>query len=428
MIRIRVESGEDIQKLSQHIQSHAELKEGLVREIIENIKRHGNTSLLKYVEKFDNYKATSESLAVTDEEFAEAVKSINDREKKAIEYASKRVETFHKRFIQKTCIVEEDGIIVGTRVTPVGKAGLYVPGGKAAYPSTAIMTIIPAVVAGVKNIYIATPPHKGKANKHVLYISKLYGIKNVYKMGGAHAIAAFAYGTESIPRVDVIAGPGNVYVATAKKLVFGDVGIDSVAGPSEICVVADHSANPKFVTADLMSQMEHDEMAMAYLVSTEEEILNSVERLIELSIPSQPRRNIIQKSLKKSVFIYTPNLKIAAAVVDEIAPEHLEILTVSPVEFLISVRNAGAIFLGEYSPEPIGDYIAGPNHTLPTSGTARFSSPLSCDTFMKKSSIIYYTKKAFNRDGVYTSLLASIEGLFAHQHSVETRFHEDTET
>ncbi len=393
-----------------------------VRKIIDDVKKNGDKALFEYTRRFDGYDANKETAIVSNEEFDDAEKSIPEAHKEVIQCAADRIWRFHEAFKPKSQFIEEDGAILGVRVTPVERAGLYIPGGKAAYPSTALMTVIPAIVAGVKHIQIATPSKGGRANPYVLYIAKIYGIREVFKIGGAQSIAAFAYSTESVPKVDVIAGPGNIYVALAKRVVFGDVGIDSIAGPSEIMVVADKSANPVLLARDLLSQAEHDELAGCFLVGLSRDLVLETEKLFMEYAKSAKRSYITQISAKNSVFIFTGDLELAARCVDIVAPEHLELQLEDNYGFMNMVNHAGAIFIGPYSPEPIGDYVAGPNHTLPTSSTARFFSPLSCDAFMKKSSFLHFTKRGFERVGKCASEFALVEGLFAHRESVDARF------
>ena len=401
-------------------------KEKAVKNIINDVKNNKNRALFEYTKQFDNFDIDENNIMVSQKEFEEAINSIPQNEKEIIEYAKNRIEQFHRAAKQKSFFVEENGTILGNRVTPVKSCGLYVPGGKAAYPSTALMTIIPAKVAGVEDIAIATPTQNEKANPYVLYAARLCGVDKVYKVGGAQAIAAFAYSTESINKVDVIAGPGNIYVALAKKLVFGDVSIDSIAGPSEIMIVADKSADVNFAAHDLLSQAEHDELAGCCFVGLDKDLTKKVEkRFYELAQDTQ-RNSITKISSKNAKFFYTDSLEIAAKLVDTVAPEHLELQIGDPYTFMNMFKNAGAIFVGNYTPEPIGDYIAGPNHTLPTRHTAKFASPLSSDVFMKKSSIIHYSKETFFKSAHYASKFAEIEGLFAHKASIEVRLNGDS--
>ncbi len=400
-------------------------KERIVKDIVLDVKTNGDKALFEYTKRFDGFDINKNNIKIGQQEFDEALNSISDKAKEIIGYAKERIEKFHEAAKQKSFFIEENGIILGNRITPVNSCGLYVPGGKAAYPSTALMTIVPAVVAGVNNIYIATPTQNGKANPYVLYAAYICGVENIYKIGGAQAVSAFAYSTESVKNVDVIAGPGNIYVALAKKLVFGDVAIDSIAGPSEIMIVADSSADVEFAANDLLSQAEHDEMAGCYFVGLDKNLTKAVmDRFFDLAKTTK-RKDITTISSKNAKFFYADSLEIAAKLVDMVAPEHLELQLNDPYMFMNMFNNAGAIFVGNYTPEPIGDYIAGPNHTLPTNHTARFASPLSTDVFMKKSSIIHYSKNAFLKSAKYASEFAELEGLYAHKHSIEVRFDKD---
>ncbi len=421
---IEIESVRDIEKLEE-VQSKRKLSleqyEDVVREIVRDVKKRGDEALFEYTERLDRFKADKNSIVVKDEEFDRAFEKVPDEHKEVIECARERIERFHLRFKPISQFVEEDGAILGVRITPVERAGLYIPGGKAGYPSTALMTIIPAKVAGVRHLQIATPAIHGEANPYVLYIAQILGVDTVFKIGGAQSIAAFAYSTETVKKVDVIAGPGNIYVALAKRVVFGDVGIDSVAGPSEVMVVADSSSNPALVARDLLSQAEHDELAGCFFVGLDRELVNKVEGLFYKLADKAERRAITKESAKNAVFIYTPNLELAARCVDSVAPEHLELHLMDNYGFMNMVSHAGAIFIGEFTPEPIGDYVAGPNHTLPTSQTARFFSPLSCDVFMKKSSLLHFTKRGFDRVKDCASKFAALEGLWAHKDSIDAR-------
>jgi len=423
LIEIKSEGNLEFLKIAQEKRRLSfEGYEESVRKIVDDVRKRGDEALFEYTKRFDGFEVNRGTVVVTNSEFDEAERSIPDDHKEIIRCAAKRIWKFHEAFKPKSQFIEEEGAILGVRVTPVERAGLYIPGGKAAYPSTALMTVIPAKVAGVKHIQIATPSKDGKANPYVLCIAKMYGIRDVFKIGGAQSIAAFAYSTESVPKVDVIAGPGNVYVALAKKMVFGEVGIDSIAGPSEIMVVADKSADPFLLARDLLSQAEHDELAGCFFVGLDKDLVLETERLFMDYAKNAKRNSITQVSAKNAVFIFTDDLELAARCVDTVAPEHLELQLEDNYGFMNMVKHAGAIFIGSYSPEPIGDYVAGPNHTLPTSSTARFFSPLSCDTFMKKSSILHFTKKGFKRVGKCASEFALIEELFAHRESVDARF------
>ena len=421
---IEIKNRDDISKL-EAIQKRRKLSfedyEEAVRNIIRDVKRKGDEAIFYYTRKFDGFEADKKSIVVDDEEFKRAFDLIPDEHKEIIECAAKRIERFHRVLKPTSQFIEEKGAILGIRVTPVERAGLYIPGGRAAYPSTALMTIIPAEVAGVKYVQVATPAPHGRANPYVLYIARMYGVDKVYKIGGAQSIAAFAYSTETIDKVDVIAGPGNIYVALAKRLVFGDVGIDSIAGPSEIMIVADRNAKPELLARDLLSQAEHDELAGCFFVGLDKQLVEYVERLFLKLAGSTKRSSITKKSAKNAVFVYADTLRLAAECVDIIAPEHLELQLEDNYSFMNLFSHAGAVFIGEFTPEAIGDYVAGPNHTLPTSATARFFSPLSCETFMKKSSILHFTRDGFKKVAECASSFAEIEGLFAHKDSIDAR-------
>lgn len=401
-----------------------------VQTIVDDVKARGDEALFEYTEKFDKVKVTKDTIRVTEEEIDEALKQVDPKLMEVMVKSMKNIRAFHEKQKQLSWFdTTPDGTILGQRVTPLDSAGLYVPGGKAAYPSSVLMNIIPAEVAGVNRIVMVTPPGKdGKVNPVTLAAAHIAGATEVYKVGGAQAIAALAFGTESIPKVNKIAGPGNIYVALAKKAVYGHVSIDSIAGPSEIMVLADESANAKFVAADLLSQAEHDELACAILVTTSMKLAEEVSKLTEEFIAGLSRKEILQKSIDNYGYILVADsMDDAVDVVNEIAPEHLEIQTINPFETMTQVRNAGAIFMGEYSSEPLGDYFAGPNHVLPTNGTAKFFSPLGVDAYVKKSSIIYYSKKAlkpFSKDIIQ---FAESEYLTAHANSIRVRFEDDKE-
>ncbi len=424
---IHIAKEEDINSLfSKKRNFYTKEKEEVVRNIIDDVKENKDKALFYYTKKFDNFDVNRRNIKVSEQEVESALKLIPDEEKDVINYAKYRIERFHFAAKPSSFFIEEDGVILGNRVTPCQSCGLYVPGGKAVYPSTALMTIVPAAVAGVKNVYVATPAHNGVVNPYVLYAAHICGVSDIYRISGAQAIAAFAYSTQSVAGVDVVAGPGNIYVALAKKLVFGDVAIDSIAGPSEIAVVADKNANMEFIARDLLSQAEHDEMAGCYFVGLDRKLTKDVKkRFIELADTAK-RKDITKVSSKNAMFFYAESAELAAMLIDKIAPEHLEVQLEEPYMFMNMVNNAGAIFIGEYTPEPIGDYIAGPNHTLPTNQTARFASPLSADVFMKKSSIIHYSKSAFFKNARHASKFAEMERLFAHQSSIEVRLNENS--
>lgn len=401
-----------------------------VQAIVDDVKARGDEALFEYTEKFDKVKVTKDTIRVTKEEIDEALKQVDPKLMEVMVKSMKNIRAFHEKQKQLSWFdTTPDGTILGQRVTPLDSAGLYVPGGKAAYPSSVLMNIIPAEVAGVNRIVMVTPPGKdGKVNPVTLAAAHIAGATEVYKVGGAQAIAALAFGTESIPKVNKIAGPGNIYVALAKKAVYGHVSIDSIAGPSEIMVLADESANAKFVAADLLSQAEHDELACAILVTTSMKLAEEVSKLTEEFIAGLSRKEILQKSIDNYGYILVADsMDDAVDVVNEIAPEHLEIQTINPFETMTQVRNAGAIFMGEYSSEPLGDYFAGPNHVLPTNGTAKFFSPLGVDAYVKKSSIIYYSKKALKPVSSDIIQFAESEYLTAHANSIRVRFEDDKE-
>lgn len=398
--------------------------EDIVSGIIDNVKARGDAALFEYCEKFD--KATLTSLEVTEEEINEAFSSVDADFVKVIEEAAENIRAFHKRQVRNSFIINErDGVVIGQKVMPIEKVGLYVPGGTAAYPSTVLMDSIPAKIAGSSEIVMVTPPNKeGKVNPVILAAAKIAGVDRIFKVGGAQAVAALAYGTESVPRVDKIVGPGNAFVAEAKKQVFGRVSIDMIAGPSEILVVADSTSNPKFVAADMLSQAEHDKMASAVLVTDSYELAEAVSAEIERQIPMLPRAEIARASIDNNgkIIVAEGNLGLAIDIANEIAPEHLELSVDNPFDYLDKVKHAGSIFMGKNCPEALGDYFAGPNHTLPTSGTARFSSPLGVEDFVKTSQFTYYTKEALGRVSNKIKLFAEKEGLDAHARSATVRF------
>ena len=396
-----------------------------VQEIVETVKRDGDKAVFAYTREFDKAEISSESLKVTDQEIEEAMKEVDPELMEILQKSMKNIRQFHEKQRQYSWFDSKpDGTILGQKVTPLESVGVYVPGGKAAYPSSVLMNILPAEVAGVSRIAMVTPPGKdGKVNPVTLTAAHLAGVTEVYKVGGAQAVAALAFGTESIPKVNKIVGPGNIFVALAKKAVYGHVSIDSIAGPSEILVLADESANPRFVAADLLSQAEHDELASAILVTTSMELAKRVSEEVEAFTQELSRREIIEKSLDNYGYILVAEtMKEAIQTVNEIAPEHLEIITRNPFEDMTRIHNAGAIFIGEYSSEPLGDYFAGPNHVLPTNGTAKFFSALSVDDFIKKSSIIYYSKEALEEIHKDIETFAEAEHLTAHANSVKVRF------
>jgi len=397
---------------------------GIVGGIIDEIKKDKNKALFSHIAKFDNWTPQSDdNLKISQESMSKAYDNLDEKLKESLHLAYDRIKVYHeKQKPQSWFDTEANGTILGQKVTPVDSAGLYIPGGKAAYPSSLLMNVIPAQVAGVENIVVCTPTPDNEPNELLLAACHLCGVDQVYKVGGASAIAAMAYGTENIPKVDVITGPGNIFVATAKKMVFGDVNIDMIAGPSEIGVLADDSANPNHMAIDLLSQAEHDEMASSILITPSQKLADAVKVEIENWLQKLPREEIARKSIEeRGAIIVTQDMDEAIKLMNEIAPEHLEVATMSPFELLPYIKHAGAIFLGHNTPEAIGDYVAGPNHTLPTGGTAKFYSPLSVEDFMKKSSIIAFSNNAINEIGEECALIANTEGLTAHEQSVRIR-------
>ena len=399
---------------------------GTVAEIIKNVRENGDEALFEYCEKFD--KAQLSSLAVTKEEIDEALSLVEPEFLEILEKAAKNIRKFHSRQVRNSFIInDEDGIVIGQKIIPVDRAGLYVPGGTAAYPSTVLMDAIPAKIAGCREVVMVTPPTKdGKVNPVILAAAYVAGIDRIFKVGGAQAIAALAYGTQSIPKVDKIVGPGNAFVAEAKKQVFGVVSIDMIAGPSEILIVADGKSNPSYIAADLLSQAEHDKMASAVLVTNSAELARNVSTELEKQIPLLERREIARESIDvNGKIIVADTLDAAIEIANEIAPEHLELCVDNPFDKLDSIRHAGSIFMGRNCPEALGDYFAGPNHTLPTSGTAKFSSPLSVDDFIKKTQYTYYTKDALKKVAFDVAAFAKKEGLTAHAKSAVIRVEDE---
>lgn len=418
-----------LEKLLQRSPNSYGEYQSTVDEILANVRANGDTAVFNYTKEFDKADINEFNVKVTESEIQAAYEKLNDDE--LIEVMKKslaNIKNFHEKQLRDSWYDEKsDGSILGQRITPIEKVGVYVPGGKAAYPSSVLMNVVPAKVAGVSEVIMTTPcDAEGNVNPVVLVAANEAGVDAIYKVGGAQAVAALAYGTETIPKVDKIVGPGNIFVALAKKSVFGTVSIDSVAGPSEILVLADESANPRYVAADLLSQAEHDELASAICVTTSEELAEKISEYVEMFAEKLSRTDIIKKSLENYGYILVADtMDDAIDVVNDIASEHLEILTKDPKETMKQVKNAGAIFLGEYSSEPLGDYFAGPNHVLPTNGTAKFFSPLNVDDFMKKSSVIYYTKDALSAAKDDIQKFAKSEGLTAHANSIRVRFDED---
>lgn len=398
--------------------------EAIVAEIIDRVKNDKDQALFAYTKQFDKAEISGDNILVTEEEIEEAYGLVDDSLLGVIQKSLVNIQKYHQKQVQNSWFTTEDGIILGQKVTPLARVGVYVPGGKAVYPSSVLMNVMPAKVAGVEEIIMCTPPDaSGKVYPSTLVAAKEAGVDKIYKVGGAQAVAAMAFGTESIPKVDKIVGPGNIFVALAKKAVFGYVSIDSIAGPSEILVLADETANPRFVAADLLSQAEHDEMASAILITTSSELAKKVSQEVDNFVKVLSRAEIIQKSLDQYGYILVAdNMEEAIDAVNEIASEHMEIVTKDPFHVMTKIKNAGAIFVGPYSSEPLGDYFAGPNHVLPTNGTAKFFSPLGVDDFIKKSSVISYSKEALEE--VYQDIMtfATCEKLTAHANSIGVRF------
>ncbi|RKM62497.1 histidinol dehydrogenase [Butyrivibrio sp. CB08] len=410
--------------LNRNPGSYTEYEE-TVNGIINDIRNNGDKALFEYTEKFDKCKLDATCVKITDDEIKEAYAALDPEFIEVMKKSAENIRVFHEKQKRNTWIdTREDGSILGQRILPIEISGVYVPGGKAAYPSSVLMNVVPAKVAGVERIVMCTPPGKdGKVNPGTLVAADIAGVTESYKVGGAQAIAAMAFGTESIPKVDKITGPGNIFVALAKKACFGHVSIDSIAGPSEILVLADETANPRYVAADLLSQAEHDEMASAILVTTSQEVADKVSAEIDEFLKTLSRAEIIKKSLDNYGYIFVAeNMEDAIEAANAVASEHLEIITRNPYEVMTKIKHAGAIFLGDYSSEPLGDYFAGPNHILPTNRTARFFSPLSVDDFVKKTSIISYSQQALYNVHKDIELFATREGLTAHANSIAVRF------
>lgn len=418
IIKDKTELQRFIKRLRKRSTSEPVIEEN-VKKILNEVRKAGDKALIKYTKLFDRH---SLPLKIDTEEIKEKAKEVSKEVLDALKFAAQRIRKFHKRQLESSWQYKEGDITLGQIIRPLHRIGAYVPGGKASYPSTVLMNIIPAQVAGVTEIAVCVPTPQGEINPTVCAALELLDIKEVYRIGGAQAIGALAYGTETIKKVDKIVGPGNIYVATAKKLVFGEVDIDMIAGPSEIMIVADISANPAFIASDMLSQAEHDEMASSILVTTSEKLADEVKKEISKQLKTLPKAEIAKKSLKNfGAILLVKSLEEATEVVNEIAPEHLEIMTEHPDELLPMIKNAGAIFLGQWNTEPIGDYVAGPNHTLPTGGTARFFSPLGVYDFIKRSSIIKIGKNGFKKFAPYVEILATLEGLQAHANTVKIR-------
>ena len=428
-VRLTKESTKDIlENLLKRSPNNYGKFEAAVADILANVKEKGDEALFSYTKEFDKVEVTPETIRVTEEEIEEAYKAVDASLLEVIRKALVNIRSYHEKQRQNSWFTStENGTMLGQKVTPLNRVGVYVPGGKAVYPSSVLMNIVPAKVAGVPHIVMTTPPGKdGKVNPSTLVAAKEAGADEIYKVGGAQAVGALAYGTASIPKVDKIVGPGNIFVALAKKAVYGHVSIDSIAGPSEILVLADETANAHYVAADLLSQAEHDEMASAILITTSTELAQNVEKEIEGYLKVLSRKEIIEKSLENFGYILiAEDMDEAIEAANEIASEHMEIVTKNAFEVMMKVRNAGAIFIGEYSSEPLGDYFAGPNHVLPTNGTAKFFSALSVDDFIKKSSIVYYSRSALQKIHKDIIRFASSEQLTAHANSIAVRFEEE---
>lgn len=419
---MKIQKVSDTLSLKRSIEGGTEEQRLAVKEIIESVRKNGDAALKEFTEKFD--KTTIESFAVTWEEMEEAYNQMDAHMIQIMEEAAHNIQVFHEKQLRPSWMTtDKNGTILGQKITPLDSVGVYVPGGKAAYPSSVLMNVIPAKVAGVERIVMVSPPGKdGKIPKEVLVSAKIAGVKEIYKVGGAQAIAALAYGTESIRPVDKIVGPGNIFVALAKREVYGDVDIDMIAGPSEVAVLADETAIPEEVAADLLSQAEHDERACSVLVTTSQTLAEAVAQEVEKQLAVLPRKAIAGKSINDYGAIYVAEtMDEAIATINQLAPEHLEVLAKNAMELLGKIKHAGAIFIGRYSSEPVGDYFAGTNHVLPTNGTARFSSPLNVDDFQKKSSVIVYSEKALNENAHKIAAFARMEGLEAHARAVEKR-------
>lgn len=429
IVKLTAESKKGLlEDLLQRSPNHYGQYESAVAEIIETVKKGGDEALFSYTEKFDHCKMDAAHIRVTREEIDEAYQKVDADFVEVMKKSAANIRAFHEKQLRNSWFdPKPDGTILGMKILPIAIAGVYVPGGKAAYPSSVLMNVLPAMVAGVERIIMTTPPGAdGKVNPGTLVAAHIAGVDEIYKVGGAQAIAAMAFGTQSIPKVDKITGPGNIFVALAKKACFGYVSIDSIAGPSEILVIADETANPRYVAADLLSQAEHDELASAILITTSKTLADQVSVEVDRFVANLSRREIIEKSLNNYGYILlVDSLDEAADTANEIASEHLEILTKDPFAMMTKIRNAGAIFLGEYSSEPLGDYFAGPNHVLPTNGTARFFSPLNVDDFLKKTSIISYSRPALEKIHQDIECFAENEGLTAHANSIRVRFEKE---
>ncbi len=394
-----------------------------VKAVVERVRKEGDPAVLEYIEKFDRVSLTLKDICVSPDEIRDAYSRVEPTKVDALRLAARNIKAFHEKQKLSSWVSQEaDGVILGQLARPIRSVGVYVPGGKACYPSSVLMNVIPAKVAGVEQLVMCSPVPGGSLNPYILVAADIAGVAEIYKIGGAQAVAAMAYGTATVPKVDKIVGPGNIYVATAKRYVFGQVDIDMIAGPSEVLVIADDTAQPSFVAADLLSQAEHDELASAILVTPSRTLAEKVDAEIERQLANLVRKEIARKAIDRfGAVVLVKDLREAAEVSNSIAPEHLELSVEKPFELLAQIRNAGAIFLGHFTPESVGDYVAGPNHVLPTGGTARFFSPLSTDSFMKKSSLIFYTKEGLDKVGEAVTQIADVEGLEAHGNTIRVR-------
>lgn len=401
--------------------------EKIVSEILLNVRENGDSALIEYTSRFDSLDLTPDTLKVTEQEIDQAMDAIDDDVRKSLQVAAERIRVFHEKQMETTWTSEdEEGVVLGQMVRPLASVGLYVPGGKAAYPSSVLMNAIPAKVAGVKKIIMVVPTPRGEINNHILAAARIAGVDSVYRVGGAQAVAALAYGTETVPKVDKIVGPGNIYVATAKKMVFGDVDIDMIAGPSEVLIISDGSGEASHIAADMLAQAEHDEMAASILITTSHDFAEEVAREVDRQLKKLSRRQIAEASINnRGSFIVAKDLEEAFTLSNEVAPEHLELALEDPDSYLDKVYNAGAIFMGHYTPEALGDYVAGPNHVLPTGGSARFFSPLGTYDFIKRSSILSFSRDAFKKIGRDAERIADVEGLEAHGNTIRIRMGEE---
>ena len=395
----------------------------VVSEVVDQVRKQGDPAVLEYTEKFDRVSLTLKDMRVSPDDVTKAYRNVDTKKVEALKLAAKNIRAFHEKQKLTSWVNQEaDGVILGQLARPIRSVGIYVPGGKACYPSSVLMNVVPAKVAGVEQLVMCSPAPEGNLNPYILVAADIAGVDEIYKIGGAQAVAAMAYGTATIPRVDKIVGPGNIYVATAKRFVFGQVDIDMIAGPSEILIIADDSADPEFVASDLLSQAEHDELASSILVTVSKDLAEAVNVEVERQLASLARKEIARKAIDRfGAIVLVESIREAADVSNSIAPEHLELAVEKPFELLAFIKNAGAIFLGHYTPESVGDYIAGPNHVLPTGGTARFFSPLSTDDFMKKSSLIFYTREGLDKVGEAVMQIADVEGLEAHGNTIRAR-------